>query len=269
MFRIGDFSRLTQVTVKALRHYDRLGLLKPERIDPESGYRYYSGAQLPRLNRILALKDLGFSLEQVSQLLDADLSPNQLHSMLRLKQEEVSSQIEAEQYRLARIEARLRQLDRGVSAPGYDVVLKRVPEQPVASLRGVLPSRSAIGRLFRALHQYELRRHLNVTARTTIWHETEFHEQGIDAEATFATADAVIPEGGVAGRILPAVETMACVIHQGTPETIGEGCQALLAWIEANDYELDGPERVVMLQRGGPAGAEMLAEMQFPVRSRV
>ena len=91
MFKIGDFSRLTQVTVKALRHYDRLGLLAPEAIDPETGYRYYSGAQVPRLSRILALKDLGFSLEQVGTLLDADLSPAQLR--------QVASRLPASVYR--------------------------------------------------------------------------------------------------------------------------------------------------------------------------
>src|SRR5436309_15386266 len=96
MFKIGDFSRLTQVTVKALRHYDRLGLLAPEAIDPETGYRYYSGAQVPRLSRILALKDLGFSLEQVGTLLDADLSPAQLRGMLLAKRAEVLGAIAAE-----------------------------------------------------------------------------------------------------------------------------------------------------------------------------
>ncbi len=82
MFKIGDFSRLTRVTVKALRHYDRLGLLKPDHIDATSGYRYYTAAQLPRLERLLALKELGFALEQVGRLLDADLSAGQLRQLL-------------------------------------------------------------------------------------------------------------------------------------------------------------------------------------------
>jgi DNA-binding transcriptional MerR regulator len=80
MFKIGDFSRLTRVSVKALRHYDRLGLLEPARVDPLNGYRYYSSEQLSGLNSILALKDLGFSLEQVSLLLDEEMSPAQVRT---------------------------------------------------------------------------------------------------------------------------------------------------------------------------------------------
>jgi DNA-binding transcriptional MerR regulator len=74
MFKIGDFSRFSRVTVKMLRHYDEIGLLKPARVDPFTGYRYYTADQLPRLNRIIALKDLGFTLEQIGSLLD-DIFP--------------------------------------------------------------------------------------------------------------------------------------------------------------------------------------------------
>jgi DNA-binding transcriptional MerR regulator len=124
MFKIGDFSRLTRVTVKALRHYDRLGLLKPDHIDGTSGYRYYTAAQLPRLERLLALKDLGFSLEQVGRLLDADLSAAQLRQLMHQKGAEVRATIAAEQERLARIEARVRQLDATERAARYPVTLR-------------------------------------------------------------------------------------------------------------------------------------------------
>ena len=71
MFKIGDFSKFSRVSVKMLRHYDELGLLKPALVDPATNYRYYSADQLPRLNRIIALKDLGFTLEQVGRLFNA------------------------------------------------------------------------------------------------------------------------------------------------------------------------------------------------------
>lgn len=61
MFKIGEFSKLSQVSVKALRYYDELGLLKPASVDRFTAYRYYSADQRPRLNRILALKDLGIA----------------------------------------------------------------------------------------------------------------------------------------------------------------------------------------------------------------
>jgi DNA-binding transcriptional MerR regulator len=74
MFKIGEFARLTQVSAKALRLYDEMGLLKPVRVDPFTDYRYYSADQLPRLHRIIALKDLGFSLEQVKPMLGGNIS---------------------------------------------------------------------------------------------------------------------------------------------------------------------------------------------------
>jgi DNA-binding transcriptional MerR regulator len=93
MFKIGDLSKLTQVSLKALRYYDELGLLKPAEVDPFTGYRYYSFDQLPRLNRIRALKDLGSSLEQIALLLQQELPSEQLHGMLRIKQIELHERV--------------------------------------------------------------------------------------------------------------------------------------------------------------------------------
>lgn len=268
MFKIGDFSRLTQVTVKALRHYDSLGLLKPAHIDAVSGYRYYTGSQLPRLNRIVALKDLGFSLEQIGQLLDAELTPDQLRSMLLQKQGEVRGQIEAEQARLARIETRLHQLEAGSPSARYDVVVKNVEALRVVSVRGLLPGRNAIGQLFRELYANARRYGISGTTNLTIWHDPEYVAEEVDAEAALVSDDPVPESGPLVARELPAVDTMACVIHQGSPESIGDGCQALLQWIEANGYQLDGPERVVLLQRGKAGWNDAVAEIQYPIAAR-
>ena len=88
MLKIGDFSRLSQVSVKTLRYYDEVALLKPTQVDEMSGYRYYSVAQLRQLHRILALRDLGFSLDQIGYVLEADLSIEELRGMLRLRRAE-------------------------------------------------------------------------------------------------------------------------------------------------------------------------------------
>ncbi len=111
MLKIGEFAKKTQVTVKTLRHYDRLGLLKPAWIDRFTGYRYYAQEQLPRLNRIMVLKDLGFTLQQTGRILQNELTVDELRGMLRLKCAELEQHIEEEQARLARVEARLRQIE--------------------------------------------------------------------------------------------------------------------------------------------------------------
>src|SRR5438128_819456 len=124
MFRIGEFSRLTQVTVKALRYYDEVGLLQPAAVDELTGYRYYALNQVPRLNRILALKELGLSLEQIALLLHETISLSQLQAMLHDKRAELEARIREEHARLARVEARLRQIEQEESLTGYEVRLK-------------------------------------------------------------------------------------------------------------------------------------------------
>jgi predicted transcriptional regulator YdeE len=111
MLKIGEFAKEADVTVKTLRHYARLGLLKPAWIDRFTGYRYYAREQMPRLNRIMALKDLGFTLEQIGRILTENLTVDELRGMLRLKCAELEQRIEEEQARLARVEARLRQIE--------------------------------------------------------------------------------------------------------------------------------------------------------------
>src|SRR5512141_669301 len=111
MIRIGDFSKLSRLPIKTLRYYQEVGLLKPVCVDNFTGYRYYSYEQIARLNRILALKDLGFSLEQIGQLLDEGLSPEQMRGMLILRQSEIRQRVQEEAERLARVESRLRQIE--------------------------------------------------------------------------------------------------------------------------------------------------------------
>ena len=148
MFKIGDFSKLSCVSVKVLHYYDELGLLKPTHVDHFTGYRYYSADQLPRLNRILALKDLGFSLEQTMRLLEGTLVPAQMREILRMKQAELHQRVQDDQGRLVRVEARLKLIEQEHTMPEYDVVLKRIEAKTVVSARKVAPA-------FGEIHQFE------------------------------------------------------------------------------------------------------------------
>src|SRR5258707_1580132 len=140
MIKIGDFARLSQVSVVTLRYYDEMDLLKPVKVDLFTGYRFYAADQLPRLNRILALKDLGFSLEQIKLMLADGLSVEQLRNMLTLQRKEVVKRLADEQQRLLRIESRLRQIAMENKMPNYDVVLKTAPAMLLASRRITIPT---------------------------------------------------------------------------------------------------------------------------------
>src|SRR5580700_5656530 len=121
MFTIGDFARYGRVSVRMLRHYDATGLLRPARVDPASGYRSYAAGQLARLNRIIALKDLGFTLDQVRTLLDQEVSTEQMRGMLVLRRAELRSQIAADTQRLGQVEARLRVIEEEGTMPAIDI----------------------------------------------------------------------------------------------------------------------------------------------------
>ncbi len=145
MIKIGDFARLSQLSVPTLRHYDEIGLLKPISVDSQTGYRYYSVSQLPRLNRILAFKDLGFSLEQIDHVLSDDLSLDQLRGMLKMKRAEMEQQVVEAQGRLSRIEARLKQIEREDDLPMDTVVLKTIPPMLIASHKITIPENAMAG----------------------------------------------------------------------------------------------------------------------------
>ena len=118
MFSIGEFARHGRVSVRMLRHYDTIGLLRPACVDPVSGYRFYQASQLAELNRVIALKELGFTLQQVQSILAEKVSAAELRGMLKLRRAEIQAMLEAETTRLARVEARLLTIEdeAGVSA---------------------------------------------------------------------------------------------------------------------------------------------------------
>ena len=188
MLKIGDFSRLGQVSVRTLHHYDQCGLLRPAEIDDRSGYRFYSVDQLPRLNRILALKDLGFSLDQIGRLVEGDVPAERLCGMLTLKQAEIEHQLTEGRARLARVEARLRQIEHEGEPPPYEVKLKRTPPLTVASARAVVPTVAEMpayrGELYERVYGWLGRNGVRPSGpELAVYHNDGYVEEGVDMEA--------------------------------------------------------------------------------------
>ncbi len=271
MLKIGDFSRLSQVSVKTLRYYDDVGLLHPLTVDPFTGYRYYSAGQLPRLNRVLALKDLGLSLNQIAQVLDEGLTPAQLRGMLRLKQAEVQQQVDDERARLVRLEARLRQIEREDNMPDYDVVLKQVEPQLVASVRRVVPNYQAIGtlygELFGALGPTGALTTGQMPLTAALYHDEGYKEGDVDVEAVAFLKQPWPLTLPVKVYELPG-GTMASLVHKGAYNRFSQAYEAMLKWIEANGYRIVGPSRELYLFAPQPVRQDdetCVTEIQFPV----
>jgi DNA-binding transcriptional MerR regulator len=271
MIKIGDFSKIGRVPVSALRYYADQGLLLPARVDPFTGYRYYTLDQLPRLHRILALKDLGLSLEQVAQVLQDNPTAEQLRGMLALRKAELRQQLQAAEAQLVRVEARLRHIEQEHTMPTHDIVIKSIDAMPVLSLRENAPTPESVGALLgEACGAVMQSGQAFGGAPLVIFHDPEFKPENLDVEVVIPLpgpgGQAVPLDGGrqlAAGR-LGGVEAAACLLHAGPFDTIAQSYEALGQWIELNGYQIAGPPREVYLRAPDDDGGA-LTEIQWPV----
>lgn len=277
MLRIGDFSRIAQVSGRLLRYYDEIGLLSPEFIDPQTGYRYYSAQQLPQLNRILVLKELGLSLEQVAHLLARETSTNEMRGMLILRKSQIEQVVQEEKERLSAVEARLEQIDAYGHVLEPDVVLKPIPAQQFLALREVL---SGIGARRRLVHRISA-----VVANVVepqslghiaiVSHSPIYDPEALDVEIGYlltgkAPESVRLSEERVLTiRELPAVETMATFAYEGRINDLHRGHGTLGAWVEQKNWHLSGVGREIVIQLPrSETEEEVLVEVQFPVSKR-
>ncbi len=268
MFKIGDFSRLSRVPVKTLRYYAEIGLFKPAEVDRFTSYRYYTIEQLPRLNRLLALKDLGFSLEQIAKLLEEDLSVEQMYGMLRLRQIELADELAQTEIRMVRVAARLRQIEKEQTMSEYDVVIKSTDAQTVASLRRVIANYAAQGPLWGELMGY-VQQHGGQPCGPglCIYHDDGFKEEDVDVEIAVPITGALPSGDEVRVWQLPAAESVAALVLHGSFAQIGEAYEAIGTWIEQNGYTVAAPPREVYLQLPqSQDDANAVTEIQIPVK---
>lgn len=268
MFKIGDFSKMSRVSVKTLRYYDEVGLITPARVDDFTGYRYYSPDQLPRLNRILALKDLGFSLEQIARLLDDGLPAMHISELLELRKREISDQMEADKVRLELVEMRLSQIEREGAVPVHDVTVRSIEPVTIASVRDVIPTYDYTGQLFGELMGYLMRNRAKFNGPPMgLCHDTEYKEEDVDMEVAMPVDASAIGSDRIRVYELPAVEIAACLLHKGDYHLLPESYEALMNWIGANDYQIAGTDRQIYLRTFADVAdpSDCLTEIQFPV----
>ncbi|MDJ0634293.1 MAG: MerR family transcriptional regulator [Xenococcaceae cyanobacterium MO_188.B29] len=271
MLRISDFAQLSRVSTKALRLYDRLGLLKPAHVDDCNGYRYYSATQLPRLNQILVFKELGFSLEEISRLLDENISSGEIRGMLRLRKLEIEQRLLEDQSRLARVEMRLQELEQEKKMSNYEVILKPTESQLVAATLGVIPNyqdcEPIFDRLFDRTYNYVYSQGLKkVGCGIAIYHETKLRDRNIPVEVAAPIFQKIPSNEHIWVYELPGIETMACVVHKGSFSSLGQAYNKLIEWVEKNGYQVMGSTRELYLQyeRDGDQ-SQYVTEIQIPV----
>lgn len=271
MIKIGDFSKIMRVTVKALRLYDEMGLLKPVYVDPFTHYRYYTAAQFSRLNIILALKDVGLSLEQIGNLLEEDLPAEQMLGMLHRRKAELLQEIRNSNNMLGRIEARLMQFEKEQKIMENDILIKSVPSFWIVSVRGIAQTYPEQGHLWERLDLAMKQTGLQSQGPCFVLdHDEEYKLGDHDLEACFQVGGETHVVAPAQTRLLEAEASMACLTHHGAFNQLPQRYQELLHWIELNGWQIYGPGREIYLFTGDQPVRQddpsYVTEIQFPVR---
>lgn len=273
MYKVGEFAKLAHVSSRLLRYYDEIDLLKPAYVDQSTGYRYYHAEQMASLNRIIVLKDLGLSLDQIRRMLNDNVSTDEMQGMLLLKKAEIEQEMLAELKRLRRIEARMQAIrDRETNKP-VDVVVKQIDSHSALSvrsifesfetalamhsqIRSVLPDKSTYGLYF------------------TICHDEDPVDRDMDLEiGCILEADTHAPvllsdNLQLCIREFPPIDMMATTVVTGAIETIHTAYGDVALWAQENQYRLAGTPREITLKHAQESdGRDLVTEIQFPIKS--
>jgi DNA-binding transcriptional MerR regulator len=269
MLTIGDFARLGQVSPRMLRHYHELDLLQPEWVDPTTGYRSYGVAQLFRLHRLLALRDLGFSLEQVRGLLDDDLSLEQLRGMLRMRQAQMEQTVADEQARLRRVEAHLRALEGSTSVTIQDVVMKSTQPLRVAETTDIAPGFGPeLGEIFASLYPRVFAHIQRAGLRPGLcvaWYDEPADDGSVVVHAGVDVGRHAVADGdGVQVVDLPVID-VAALMYKGSMADVGPVYEGLARWVDDSGYRLAGRSRELYHEWHPEDPSRSVTELQFPI----
>ena len=268
MFKIGDFSKLTWVSVRMLRYYDETGLFKPCKVDKFTGYRYYSAKQIEDLSFIVSLRDLGFTVVEIVAVIDEKSRAKQ-KEMLRAKHEAVRKSIEDSNKILNKIDSAIENIDKEKIKMNYNVKTKKIPSYKVLSYREKIPAYSDEGMLWGKLGEYMGKKGMKTDAFCyATYHDIEYKESDVDVEVVMEVIEMGNDDGAFVYKNTEPVELAASVLVAGDYSNIASAFAFLAEWIEESDYEMCGLMRQVPIK--GPWNEDdvenYLTELQVPIR---
>lgn len=267
MFRIGEFSKLTQISIRMLRYYDEVGLLTPAEVDKWTGHRLYSVEQIPRLNKILYLRDSGLNVGEIALALMMD--EQSLLSQLDRKHIEIENVIQAEQEKLRKLELAKNEILRGKGELHYNISVKPIPAYQVLSLRRVVPTYYSEGDLWQELAAFAAEHKAEISGNTfSIYHNTEFREKDVDIELCAPVKKTGENHAPFCFRMTEPVSNMACTMVCGDFSNIKGAYLAFAKWLQENsEYKMSDPMRQIV-HRGPWNEADpdkYLIELQIPL----
>lgn len=239
---IGDFSKLSRISIRMLRHYDEIGLLKPEKVDVFTGYRYYDESQLLDGERIQVLKNMGFGLSVIREIMENYADPGELKHFLEIKRHEIAEQEQILRQRKHLIDSTMEWLRKDGNIMGYDVSLKILPKRYVASVRQVIPSYEEEGRLWHIMMEETLGRNIRYDSPAydlAVFYDGEYMERNVDVEVQRAVTGTYQDTEHVKFKTAPQVQ-YAGAVFKGQYEKITKVNEAVAKWCADNGYEFDG-----------------------------
>ncbi|MBE7150342.1 MerR family transcriptional regulator [Bacillus mycoides] len=242
MFKIGDFSKLSSISIRMLRHYDKVELLQPVKVDEQSGYRFYSAAQLKKVNQIQVLKDMGFNIATIKELVESE-NIEVIKSQFENRSAQVKEEMDDLKKQLRLLEDSMKTMREDVIEMNYHVSLKEIPERNVASVRKVIPSYNCEGDLWSILMQEINVKNISIANPSysiAVFHDQEYKENDVDVEIQLNilgehenTKDVNFK------KIDPSY--VASITVNGSYEQMTAVNEAAAKWIETEGYELAGP----------------------------
>lgn len=268
VFKIGDFSKLTRVSVRMLRYYDEVELFKPAKIDDFTGYRYYSAKQISDINLIVSLRDMGFNVFDIALLMKEN-SEEKLEDILKAKGEEIKNNIRAEKMRFEKINSAIKNMKKERVNMSYNVTLKSLPSYKVISLRDKIPTYDAEGMLWQRLGEYTETKNISCSDVTYATYYDEDNRDGeVDVEVAMGVDNLMRDENGFVFKETEPVEQAASILVPGEYSNIATAYNFLGNWIEENGYSMVGNPRQVAIR--GPWNErnteDYLNEIQIPVK---
>jgi DNA-binding transcriptional MerR regulator len=274
MFSIGEFARYGGVSARTLRHYDEIGLLRPATVDPDTGYRGYSAAQLGELNRIMALKELGLSLPQVRRLLDG-VTLDELRGMLSLRRAQLEHELQQHKNQLLGVEARLRSIAMEDGMPADDIVAKTIPALGVVVITGRAPGFNpanvviVVNQLEAKFDELGIYDRVKEAGPRLVFYE---YEDGEDVTVCLALPVAEPPDNLPAPahyRVLPEIEAAVAVRSGPAASIFPMVYNDLIRWIEERGYRRapgPGQDRDVWIHEVDDVAdvAQQVFEVQLP-----
>lgn len=274
MFKIGEFSKIAQVSVRMLRYYDEIGLLKPAQIDDLTGYRLYSIEQIPILQKIILFRDMEFNAAEITAAIN-NWNNSFIIGQLENKKRQIQDAIQLEQERIAKIEIAIKDVQDEKIAIHYNVSLKSIPSYKILSLRRIIPTYNYEGVLWHELYEFIKREHIELpqgSGNLAIYHNEEHKDGDVDVEVGVTVNMLGKNKAGFVYRETEQIDRMASVMVYGPYENIGAAYQSFAHWLEEHQqYKMVGLSRQICHK--GPHNEadpdKYLTEIQTPVVKQI